>query len=325
MPLSGRTLPVSTELQWLLDHWQAEGRAPASEAPRPSSAIVLIRDSLDGLETFVTRQLDARGVEDRNRWAFPVSSLRSGDLRRLPLAGWNSARCARALKIENKSRALHHFSAAARIAFAATGILLAENIDRDIVDKPQTDWRATRSRLFSSEISWSQILRERDLKLRPDLCKPWMRWINTTMQLHRFDTIYFVATVPYGQEVDFLSPNETSGGWMRPQEVLADTGGDPNRIGASTRLVLESLLTVPTVGAAMAQIRDVHPLRPDVGREDDEWRLIVQPGRDLYRKGTMRDHAVAVGDDEDDESPGFVSLGDDDSAPPAPAEETDES
>ncbi|RBP63406.1 hypothetical protein DFO66_11029 [Brevibacterium sanguinis] len=324
MPHSGRVLPVSTELQWLLDHWKAEGRAPVAEAPRPSSAIVLIRDSLAGLETFVTRQLDARGVEDRNRWAFPVSSLRSGDLRRLPLAGWNSARCARALQIENKSRALHHFSAAARIAFAATGILLAENVDRDIVDRPQSDSRAIRARLFSSEVSWSQILRERDLKLRPDLCKPWMRWINTTMQLHRFDTIYFAATVPYGQEVDFLSPNETSGGWMRPQETLEDAAGDPNRIGASTRLVLESLLTVPTVGAAMAQVRDVHPLRPGIVEEDGEWGLVIQPGRDLHRKGTMRDHAVAVGDDEDDERPGFVSLGDD-SEPATADEETDES
>ena len=130
MPLSGRTLPVSSELRWLLDHWQSDGRWPVHEAPRPTSAIVLVRDSADGLELFITRQLDARGVEDRNRWAFPTSSLRPGDVRKLPLAGWNSARCARALSIENKSRALHHFSAAARITFAATGILLAEDVDR---------------------------------------------------------------------------------------------------------------------------------------------------------------------------------------------------
>ncbi|MDN6529503.1 MAG: hypothetical protein L0K67_10580 [Brevibacterium sp.] len=168
------------------------------------------------METLITRQLDARGVDDRNRLAYPVSNLRPGDLRNLPLAGWNSARCARTLSIENKSRALHHFSAAARISFAAAGVLLAEDVDRDIVAAPQTDWRGTRSRLFSSEISWSQILRDRDLRLRPDLCKPWLRWINTGTQLHRFDTTYFVATVPFGQSVDFLSPNETAGGCNRP-------------------------------------------------------------------------------------------------------------
>ena len=105
MPPSGRTLPVSSELRWLLDHWQSDGRWPVPEAPRPTSAIVLIRDASDGLEVFITRQLDARGVEDRNRWAFPTSSLRPGDARKLPLTGWNSARCARALRIENRSRA----------------------------------------------------------------------------------------------------------------------------------------------------------------------------------------------------------------------------
>lgn len=312
MPLSGRTLPVSSELRWLLDQWQSDGRFPVPEAPRPASAIVLIRDSLEGLETFITRQLDARGVEDRNRLAFPVSNLRPGDLRSLPLAGWRSARCARTLSIENKSRALQHFSAAARIAFAAAGVVLAEDVDRDIVATPQTEWRGTRSRLFSSEINWSQVLRERDLKLRPDLCKPWLRWINTGTQLHRFDTTYFVATVPFGQSVDFLSPNETSGGWKRPEEILSDAGGDPDRISASTRLIAESLLDVPSVGAAMAQVRDLHPLRPEVTNEDGEWRVVIHPGRDLYRKGTLRDYAVAVGDDENDQSPGFLSLSDDD-------------
>ena len=324
MPLSGRTLPVSSELRWLLDQWQSDGRFPVPEAPRPASAIVLIRDSPEGLETFITRQLDARGVDDRNRWAYPVSNLRPGDLRHLPLAGWKSARCARALSIENKSRALHHFAAAARIAYAATGVLLAENVDRDVVAAGQADWRGMRSRLFSSEISWAQILRERDLKLRPDLCKPWMRWINTATQLHRFDTTYFVATVPFGQSVDFLSPNETSGGWKRPQEILADAGGDPDRISASTRLIAESMLDVATVGAAMAQVRDVHPLRPEVTMDEGQWQLVVAPGRDLYRKGTLRDNAVAVGDDENDQNPGFLTLSDDDNDAETNEEESDE-
>ena len=325
MPLSGRSLPVSSELRWLLDQWQSDGRFPVPEAPRPASAIVLIRDSLEGLETFITRQLDARGIEDRNRLSFPVSNLRPGDLRNLPLAGWNSARCARTLSIENKSRALHHFSAAARISFAATGVLLGEDVDRNIVAAPQTDWRGTRARLFSNEISWSQILRERDLKLRPDLCKPWLRWINTGTQLHRFDTTYFVATVPFGQNVDFLSPNETSGGWKRPKEILAETAGDPDKISASTRIIAESLIDVPSVGAAMAQVRDLHPLRPEVTNEDGEWRVVIHPGRDLYRKGTLRDYAIAVGDDENDQSPGFLTLSDDDNNAESGEEETDES
>ena len=324
MPLSGRTLPVSSELRWLLDQWQSDGRFPVPEAPRPASAIVLVRDSPNGLETFITRQLDARGVEDRNRLSYPVGNLRPGDLRKLPVAGWNSGRCARVLNIENRSRAIHHFSAAARVAFAATGILLAENVDRDIVAAPQTEWRGTRSKLYSSEIAWSQILRERDLRLRPDLCKPWLRWINTATQLHRFDTTFFLATVPFGQDVDFLSPNEASGGWRLPREILDEAGGDPDRISASTRLIAESLMKVPSVGAAMAQVRDVHPLRPEVINEDGEWRVVVQPGRDLYRKGTMRDYAVAVGDDESDQNPGFVTLSDDDNDSDGTDEETDE-
>ncbi len=187
----------------------------------------------------MTRQLDARGVEDRNRWAYPVGDLRPSDLRKLPVTGWKSSRCAMTLSIENKSRALQQFSAAARVAFASTGVLLAENVDHDLVATPQTEWQSTRYRLLSNEVSWSQVLRERDLRLRPDLLKPWLRWINTATQLHRFDTTYFLAAVPFGQDVDFLSSNESSGGWKRPEEILADARTTPTgsvrALGSSSR------------------------------------------------------------------------------------------
>ncbi|WP_278372687.1 hypothetical protein [Brevibacterium casei] len=325
MPLSGRSLPVSTELTWLLDLWRSEGRRPVPEPPRPASAIILVRDTREGLETFVTRQLDARGVEDRNRWAYPVGDLRPSDLRKLPVTGWKSSRCAMTLSIENKSRALQQFSAAARVAFASTGVLLAENVDHDLVASPQTEWQATRYRLLSNEVSWSQVLRERDLRLRPDLLKPWLRWINTATQLHRFDTTYFLAAVPFGQEVDFLASNESSGGWKRPEEILADAADDPDRISASTRLIVESLQTVPTVGAAMAQVRDIHPLRPEIADEDGEWRLVIHPRRDFHQKGTLRDRDVAVGDDEEEDRTGLMSLGADDDDPTSADEDTDDS
>ncbi|WP_137827072.1 hypothetical protein [Brevibacterium sp. 2SA] len=312
MPLSGRNLPVSSELTWLLDLWRTEGRRPVPEPPRPASAIILVRDTREGLETFVTRQLDVRGVEDRNRLAYPVGELRPTDLRNVPVTGWKSTRCARTLALENKSRALQQFSAAARVAFAATGVMLAENVDHDLVASPQTDWQSVRYKLLSNEIGWTQVLRERDLKLRPDLLKPWMRWINTATQLHRFDTTYFLAAVPFGQEVDFLTSNESSGRWQRPEEILADAADDPNRISASTRLIVESLVPVHSVGAAMAQVRDIHPLRPEIIDENGEWRLVIQPRRDFHRKGTLRDNEVAVGDDEKDESPSLMSLGGED-------------
>ena len=72
-------------------------------------------------------------------------------------------------------------------------------------------------------------------------------------------------------------------------------------------------------------VRDLHPLRPEVTKEDGEWRVVIHPGRDIYRKGTLRDYAIAVGDDENDQSPGFLTLSDDDNNAENGEEETDES
>ncbi|MDN6122582.1 MAG: hypothetical protein L0I80_01745 [Brevibacterium sp.] len=107
--------------------------------------------------------------------------------------------------------------------------------------------------------------------------------------------------------------------------IVPEVGVDPDRISASTRLIAESLVNVPSVGAAMAQVRDLHPLRPEVTNLDGEWRVVIHPGRDLYRKGTLRDYAVAVGDDENDQSPGFLTLSDDDNNAETGEEEIEES
>lgn len=301
----GRELPVSDSLTRLLELFASGDRPPNPSQPISASGVVLLRDTPAGIQVFVTRQSDAPGIEDRNRWSFPFGEISPADARRLPMAGWSAEKCARTLRMDNTTRAIAHYAAAARVALENLGIVFACDAEGRLVsesDLPLLD--QTRRKLFAREVRLPQALDYRDLAMRPDLLRPWLRWINTPWQLRRYDLVFFVAAVPAGQVVDFRSPNDSWGGWMLPAEVLGSAGDTADHISASARLLCESIAELPSVGAAMAKIRDVRPLEPDVVRHDGQWWLSLDHRADPSERGRLRDEELlSAGADEVEAKP----------------------
>ncbi len=279
------------------------------DRPAPAAALVLLREAAAGVEVFVTRQSDARGNAERNRWAFPTTELIASDLRRLRTAGWSAEQCAAALRIDSPSRALALYTAAARIGLVTMGILLAEDIDGRVVTTAGIPVeRSTRELVAAKRLSFPQVLDDRDLRFRPDLLRPWLRWINTPWQLRRFDTVYFTAALPHVQHVDFLSHNDAWGGWKAPAEVLA--ASDPDRsehISVATRLVCESLAEMPSIGSAMTRIRDLRPIIPEIAQRGDRWWVTVSPPADPSQRGALRDSGTVESGEDDADSPPLVA------------------
>src|SRR5699024_12479211 len=100
--------------------------------------------------------------------------------------------------------------------------------------------------------------------------------------------------------------------WWRPSLSLVHTVVLPHINCASSRLIGMSFSDVATVFPAVAQVPNVHPLRPEVTRDDGDWKIVIQTGRVPHSKGPLRDRAIAVGEHDTDHSPGFLSRGDDD-------------
>ncbi|GAA1999069.1 hypothetical protein [Brevibacterium samyangense] len=301
-------MPVSAELAEQLDLFHRAGTVPAPDVPTPASAVVLVRDSSEGLQTFVTRQSDARGNTERGRWGFPSGTLNAADIRRLPLAAWSAERCARALRVDNTSRGLQWFAAAVRTSLSHLGVLLAEDSEGRLVASTEAPANA-RERLATRGSGLAAALADRDLRMRPDLLRPWLRWINTPMQLRRFDTVFFLASVPHGQVVDLRSPNEVWGGWLRPAEILERANPDSaDNISAPVRLICESLMDTPTVGSAMARVRDLAPFEPDLIRKAGRWWVSLGHRADPSERGRLRELAVLQATQEEESR----SLVDDD-------------
>ena len=328
---------MSQDLAHLLNLFESGETTPTPAVPTPAAAVVCVRDTPGGIQVFVTRQADAPGLTEKNRWAFPIAELHPDDIHHLPLAVWDAQKCARMLRMDNSTKALNYFATAARAALELLGVLLAEDVDGRIISSTDTPlWEESRRKLVTGKKNLGQLMSERDLKVRLDLLSPWMRWVNTRWQLRRHDVIYFICAVPHGQTVSFRSANESWGGWMTPAAVLESAGqagagklaasqagkgqagkgqagveqGDADYISASTRLVCESLAETPTVGSAMARVRDVSPILPEIVRHDDQWWVSLSDRADPSERGQVRDVEKIVAESDLEYSVGLLSSED---------------
>ena len=274
--------------------------------PLPASAIVLIRDSEHGVQMFMTRNVNEPGQDDRNRWDFSSGQVRPSDSRWLPMAGATPERCAQMLRKTNVTRSLAYFVAAGRIALELTDVLVAQTANGTIATETDVTYvRDSRAELFQKKMAFGDVLETRNLEFRPDMLRPWLRWVNTEWQLKRFDTVYFTAVMPPDQSVNFESFTGAWGGWVSPAEVLSMCGEDSSDfISGPVRLICESLLGVPSVAAAMCKIRDVTPITPEVFKKDGTWWVSLDPHADPSERGrTRQTEVVDTSGDEEGEDP----------------------
>ena len=65
--------------------------------------------------------------------------------------------------------------------------------------------------------SFADALAARDARLSLGALVPWARWITPEFEPRRYDTFFFVARVPSGQEPDGRTSEAQTAGWARPR------------------------------------------------------------------------------------------------------------
>lgn len=167
-------------------------------------------------------------------WVFPGGSVCPADtspesLARIPEP--SQARCAAlgtlAGEAVERVQCLGLAVAACRETFEETGVLLASNeagdqCGSDLTARVQGQRRAIAAQpeLFAS------LLREEELFLRVDRLVYWAHWITPSIVPRRFDTRFFIASVPSDQLAVIDSTETIDHAWMSPAALVAaaDTG-----------------------------------------------------------------------------------------------------
>ncbi|MCJ0890454.1 NUDIX hydrolase [Rhodococcus sp. ARC_M12] len=183
---------------------------------------------------------------------------------------------------EGKAQAL--VCAAARETFEECGVLLAGSTPDSVV-ADTSPFAAERGRLERRELSFAEFLTAHDLVLRSDLLRPWSHWITPVGEARRYDTRFFVAVLPEGQNADGETSEAASVSWRSTGEALADWRSGHTILLPPTWSQLDALSRFDTVAEVVADEREITPVLPVLTREDGTVRVFFD-GDEAYYAGT---------------------------------------
>lgn len=239
--------------------------APAEPVtPRLASTVMLLRDDEGPLEVFMLRRV-AQMEFAASMHVFPGGGADPRDAEdELPWAGPTVAEWAELLRTD-EADARMLVAAAVREIFEETGVLLASPA-RDPREPARIDpdeARGLRRALVAREVGFGQVLLERHLVLRSDLLRYRAHWITPVVESRRYDTRFFVAAVPAGQDPDGDTTEADQSGWTRPQALLDAFADGDVMLVPPTIVCLEQLAEVSTVRAALEQDLPIAPVMPE--------------------------------------------------------------
>lgn len=248
----------------------AQGQALLDEPPhevvpaRPASTVMLLRDGDSGLEVFVLRRVSAMAFAP-SMHVFPGGGVDGRDTTdELPWAGPSVAEWAEAMACDEDA-VRGYVAAAAREVFEETGVLLAaaEDGGDPVAALGGADAAVrTRAALVAREMSFAEVLQDAGLRLRSDLLLYRAHWITPEVEPRRYDTRFFVAEVPAGQDPDGETSEADHAAWVRPDDLLdAEARGEAQML-PPTIVCLEQLAAAGTVSQALADRPAIAPVMP---------------------------------------------------------------
>jgi 8-oxo-dGTP pyrophosphatase MutT (NUDIX family) len=213
--------------------------APEAVPVREAATVAVVRDGVAGLEVFMVRRT-SEAVFSPGAHVFPGGALDPAD--RLPdIEAWcdglDDATASAILGVE--SGGLGYFVAAARECFEEAGLLLCR-LDGELVTDADM-YRVHRDALNAGTCCIGEVCAAESLTLAVDLLLPFGHWITPIGPPRRFDTRFFVAPAPPGQDPSHDGWETTEGLWMRPIDVLAAADRDEVDLIEPTRHTLQAL------------------------------------------------------------------------------------
>lgn len=284
------------------EYLDADPQTRQIQEPRRAATVMLLRQRdttarshREGFDVFVMRRVAAMefapgsvvfpggavddadalepplGIDPALPWAGPSAAL--------PWAGPSPAQWAQRLGCDAALAAMW-VVAAVREVFEECGVLLA---GRDAsgplydVDLAEHRWGSARLALLARTRTLADILTHEGLVLRSDALAPVARWVTPEFESRRYDTVFFLARMPAGQEAHHVSTEADRAMWVDPAHVLADHAAGHVTLLPPTVIWLEALaaLTHPADLDALVERADLRPIQPHVHQHPDG-RLVIR-------------------------------------------------
>ncbi len=249
--------------------------ASPSQQPRPAATVIIVRDTEDGqaIEVLMTERHGNLSFA-AGALVFPGGLVEEGD-RSAAL----QARCQSPGRTDPEQIA--HRLAAIRETFEETGLLFAfDSQGWSIGERRRTVYAANfQEPLRTGEISFAEFAAKEGLQFAPDDFLHFAHWITPEISPKRFDTQFYLAAAPEGQNAACDGREAIEIVWAKPRYALDEARQGRFGLMFPTRLNLEVLTSCRSVQQALklARARPVVPVMPEVFERDGEtWARIPQ-------------------------------------------------
>lgn len=260
---------------------------PAPATPVPAATLVLLRSrSAGAFEVLLIRRHSASKFAAGD-FVFPGGKIETSDGSD-DAAAWcrsvDAEQAARRLRLAAPpSAALGHWVGVIRETFEEVGILLAYGPDGRPVRVDVARYADYRRACQADHRAFWDMLRAERLTLATDALVYFAHWITPEVQPLRFDTRFFAAPMPEGQEAVADEREITEVRWLAPREAIELSARGLLSLRNPTVKNLELIDDAATPAAALARLngREVRTILPRVIIEGDKRRVLL-PGEPGY-------------------------------------------
>lgn len=260
--------------------------APAAPAPRVRAAasLIVLRDSPEGPQVLMLRRAERPGDQNSGAAVFPGGLLDDSDRGHYQRCdGLDDATASARLGLPEHG--LHYAVAAVRECFEEAGLLFAHDAHGVPLQLDGHDAQALtelRRALHANEIGMDAVCERLGVRLAMGELAYHSHWITPLGMPKIFDTRFFVARAPQGQQALHDSREVVELLWLRPAEVLDKVRGF--KLLNVTERTLQQLAGFASVQAALDAARaqtQVPTIRPRLAT-GPRGRVVVNPGDWAY-------------------------------------------
>lgn len=177
--------------------------------PLPAATVILIRPHADGTQVYLTKRPSTMRFLP-GYCVFPGGKLEAADSR-FP------KHCLHGGETGDLAVDVDYYVAAARELFEEVGILLYHG-EKQAIGADM--WRAWREKVSRDAAAFGDIFRETRWRLDLTALRYFGHRVTPKSSLYRYNTRFFLALLPEGQEPDPDPVEIEQGFWMAPQEAL---------------------------------------------------------------------------------------------------------
>ncbi|MCJ7705566.1 MAG: hypothetical protein MUO28_08520 [Desulfobacterales bacterium] len=267
--------------------------------PKKAATVILLRDKIpEGFEVFLLKRHEKSSFMGGN-FVYPGGrvDLEDGSLETCALCKGVTLEEAHRMfrELLSPEESLAHWIAGIRELFEEAGVLVVYDQEGNFLNLKNMADRARfsnyRSLLQKGELNICQIVQEERLLFALNQLHYYAHWITPEARPERFDTRFFIARHPEGQEATYDRKETIEGVWLSPQKALEENLNGVVVLSPPTLKTLEDLSRFGSINAIFDSLteQEIRPILPVLTKIPSGPMIIFpwDPDYEIFQRGEL--------------------------------------